>query len=102
MYASRRVFMLHVAVMSSSWAALQGCATGASLDEKSPEGAAVGYVTDTAQADEARFPHHAGDQMCSNCRHFHGAAGDSMGGCDMSGKQVAARGWCSNWDRKTG
>ena len=71
------------------------------LDEKSPQAAALGYVSDTAKADGKKFPKHTAEQNCRNCALFQGKAADAAGGCPLfAGKQVAGKGWCSAWNKK--
>lgn len=71
------------------------------LDEKDPQGQALGYRGDTTKVDKAKYPKHASTQMCSTCAVFVGKAGDASGGCAIfAGKAVNAKGWCSAWAKK--
>jgi High potential iron-sulfur protein len=63
----------------------------AALDASDPTAKALGYVTQSAKA----------DQKCGNCSQFQGKAGDSQGGCTIfPGKTVVAAGWCMSWVKK--
>ena len=58
--------------------------------------AALGYVEDTARADEKKFPQHAASQTCERCALGQFKTGESYANCTLfAGKQVSAKGWCS-------
>lgn len=100
MQSSRRTFMMSVAATGATLCAGQAFAQ-AKLDEKDPQAAALGYVSDTKKADTKKFPKHTADQHCGNCALFQGKASDAWGGCPLfAGKQVAGPGWCSAWAKK--
>ncbi|MEX1165754.1 MAG: high-potential iron-sulfur protein [Hydrogenophaga sp.] len=62
------------------------------VDEADPAAVALGYVADSARADQA----------CGNCVLFQGAAGSEAGPCPLfAGKQVSANGWCASYVKKT-
>ena len=102
---SRRTFMLRavsagVAVATSSAYAQTA---GVKLDEADPQAVALGYKQDTTKVDGKKYPNHAASQDCSNCQLYQGKAKDPTGPCTLfAGKQVAAAGWCSAWNKKTG
>jgi High potential iron-sulfur protein len=61
------------------------------LDSSDPTAKALGYVTQSAKA----------DQKCGNCSQFQGKSGDSQGGCTLfPGKEVVSSGWCMSWVKK--
>ena len=61
-----------------------------------PSAMALGYVSDAAKADSAKFKTYTAGQSCSNCALFGGKAGDASGPCPLSaGRAVNAKGWCS-------
>jgi hypothetical protein len=95
----RRQFLLTLAV---SGVALSTNTRAAGLvDEKSPQAAALGYVSEAKRADAKKFPKYAAGQNCGGCALYRGKAGDKAGGCGLfAGQQVAATGWCSAWAKK--
>lgn len=71
------------------------------VDEKDPLAASLGYVSDAAKANKARFANHAAGQQCGNCAMYQGAAAAASGSCPIfSGKLVMAKGWCSAYSKK--
>jgi High potential iron-sulfur protein len=63
----------------------------AALDTSDPTAKTLGYVTQSAKA----------DQKCGNCSQFQGKAGDAQGGCTLfPGKTVVSAGWCMSWVKK--
>jgi hypothetical protein len=99
-FTNRRRFMVQIAGAGAVLGATRVHAQ-TMLDEKDPQAVALGYVADTARADNKKFPKHSKDQLCSNCSLFQGKATDAAGGCPLfPGKQVAAKGWCSAWVKK--
>ncbi len=104
MNSSRRVFVIRSVATGAAVAAsplLFAQAKPAMLDEKDATAVALGYVADTAKADQKKFPKHDKAQNCGNCAIFIGKATDPAGGCPLfAGKQVATKGWCSAWAKK--
>ena len=97
---NRRVFMLTLAAGSTALATTAARAQ-AKLDEKDPTAVALGYVADTAKADQKKYPKHEASQKCANCQLFQGKAGAADGPCPLfPGKVVAANGWCASWVKK--
>jgi hypothetical protein len=77
-------------------------AYAADLDPADPQAVALGYVTDAAKVDKAKYPQFAAGQNCASCKQYQGKAGDATGGCTIfGGKNVAAKGWCSAWVKRT-
>lgn len=102
---SRRIFLIHAAVAGSALGAAQAHAQAAApkLDEKDPQAVALGYVADTTKANQAKYPKHSNEQMCSGCQLYQGKGTDAAGLCPIfAGRQVAAKGWCSTYIRKAG
>jgi uncharacterized low-complexity protein len=96
---NRRVFMMTLAAGTSALAT--AAMAQAKLDEKDPTAVALGYVADTAKADQKKYPKHGASQKCSNCQLFQGKAGAAEGPCPLfPGKSVAANGWCASWVKK--
>jgi len=96
---NRRVFMMTLAAGTSALAT--AAMAQAKLDEKDATAMALGYVADTAKADQKKYPKHEASQKCSNCQLFQGKAGAAEGPCPLfPGKSVAANGWCASWVKK--
>ena len=72
------------------------------LSESDPEARAVDYTADAATVDAKKFAKYKPGQTCANCSLYGGAAGEPSGGCALfyGGKVVAAKGWCSSWEKK--
>jgi hypothetical protein len=99
---TRRIFIARALAGGTAIVALRAGAQ-AKVDEKDPQAAALGYVADTARADEKKYSKHGKDQKCANCQLFQGKAGDAAGNCPLfAGKQVLAGAWCSAYTKKTG
>jgi hypothetical protein len=99
---TRRVFLLSIAATGTAMAATTAPAgSAAKVDEKDPQAAALGYVSDSGKADAKKFPQHAATQKCSGCMLFQGKAGDATGPCPIfAGRLVSSGGWCSSWVKK--
>lgn len=105
----RRRF-IHCVVVAGAAAPLAGLIAGRAaaeelsrLDERAPQAVALGYVHDTADVDQTRFPQHTIEQRCDNCNLIQGPDGDEWRPCAIfPGKLVAAAGWCAAWVRKPG
>jgi hypothetical protein len=100
--SSRRVFMLQaVAVGGATLAGAAHAQAPAKVDEKDAQAVSLGYVADTAKADQKKYPNHTKDQKCSNCLLYTGKAGEATGPCSLfAGKHVTANGWCGTWVKK--
>jgi hypothetical protein len=71
------------------------------VDEKEPQAAALGYVTDAKRADKAKFPKYAPPQHCAICQFYQGAATTATAPCTIfAGRHVVATGWCSAYVAK--
>ena len=98
---NRRVFLIHAAACMTLPAAAQSMTAVAKVDEKDPQAAALGYVSDSTKADVKKYPKHDATQKCNNCALYQGKAADVQGGCPLFGtKQVTGNGWCSAWAKK--
>ena len=95
----RRVFLM---TLAASGAALATRAHAqAMVDEKNPQAAALGYVSDAKNVDVKKYPKYAAGQICGNCALYQAKPTDKAGGCPLfAGKQVAGPGWCSAWAKK--
>ena len=100
---SRRTFMFRIAAASALLAApvARAQTPAPSLDESDPQAIALGYKQDTNKVDARKYPNHQASQDCANCQLFQGKPKDPTGPCPLfAGKQVAAGGWCSAWNKK--
>ncbi len=71
------------------------------LSPTDPTAAALGFVTDTAKVDEAKYPTHKPSQHCGDCAQYLGKPGQPRGGCNIfAGHTVPVKGWCSAWAQK--
>jgi hypothetical protein len=71
------------------------------VDEKDAQAASLGYVADNSRVDKGKYANFNPTQQCVNCSLYTGAAGSEAGGCGIfAGKQVAAKGWCSAYNKK--
>ena len=96
---TRRIFLLTISAGATAFG-LDAMAQ-ATVDEKDPQAAALGYAADASRVDAKKFPKYAAGQMCGNCALYQGKASDANGACPLfAGKQVSAKGWCSAWAKK--
>lgn len=101
--SNRRVFFLQVAAGGTVLASTQAMAQASppKVDEKDPQAVALGYVRDTAKADQKKYPKHTADQKCSGCQLYTGKPKEPTGPCPLfPGKVVEANGWCGSWVKK--
>lgn len=102
--AVRRTFLLQATSMGALLALSCGVEAQAPMvDEKSATAQSLGYVADTARANQTKYPAHAATQACANCQLYQGKAGDAAGPCPLyAGQAVSAKGWCSAYTKKAG
>ena len=102
-HSNRRSFVMTLVAGSGMLAASRAPAQAApALSEADPQAAALGYKADTTKVDKAKYPQHTAAQMCNGCSLYQGKAADAMAPCTLfPGKQVAGKGWCSAWVKKT-
>ena len=102
MKSSRRTFLItSLGVASSLALSRQAFADAPKVSESDPTAQALGYKTNASKVDKAKFPKYAAGQDCGNCSFYQGKASDPYAGCPMfPGKQVAATGWCSAYNKK--
>jgi ABC-type transport system substrate-binding protein len=102
MQKSRRRFIILAASLAST-AILQTESRAASpeLSENDPTAQTLGYKSDAAHVDPAKYPKYQTGQMCANCQLYQGKPGDALGPCAVfPGKQVSSKGWCSAYTKK--
>lgn len=99
---SRRTFIQIIPLAGTlALLARSAHADAAKVDDKDSQALALGYVSDAARADKAKFPRYAAGQSCGSCQLFQGKPGDASGPCPLfGGKQVAAKGWCSAYAKR--
>jgi hypothetical protein len=82
-------------------AARAGAQAAKPVDEKEPQAVSLGYVTDAARVDKAKFPKYAAGQHCANCQFYQGTATAATAPCTIfGGRLVAGPGWCSAYVKK--
>ena len=97
----RRQFIQWIPAAGIAVLAAGNAQAQAKVDEKDPQAVALGYVSDAAKADKAKFKNYAAGQRCGNCQLFQGKPTDAAGGCPLfAGKQVSNSGWCSAYAKK--
>lgn len=100
---ARRQFIQWIPAAGLAVMAARQAHAQAKLDEKDPQAAALGYVSDATKADKAKFKNYAAGQHCGNCQLFQGKPTDATGACPLfAGKVVATAGWCSAYAKKAG
>ncbi len=99
---SRRQFIVHLSVGSTSFAVAQTALAQAPMVlETDANAKALGYFGDASKTDKVKYPKYAKEQMCSNCALYQGKVADTAAACPLfAGKQVAGEGWCSAWAKK--
>jgi hypothetical protein len=101
---SRRAFIQIVplaTVAAFGLASVANAADAPKVDEKDPQAAGLGYTTDAAKLDKAKYPKYAAGQSCSGCQLYTGKPADAYGGCAIfAGKQVASKGWCNAYTKR--
>ena len=99
---NRRTFMFRIAAGAILGApAAQAEAAAPMVEETDPQAVALGYKQDTNKVDAKKYPSHQATQKCATCQLFQGKPNDPTGLCPLfAGKQVAAGGWCSAWNKK--
>jgi hypothetical protein len=102
MKASRRTFLItSIGVASSLALSRHALADAPKVAESDPTAQALGYKEDASKVDKAKFAKYAPGQDCGNCSFYQGKAADPYAPCPMfAGKQVAAKGWCSAYNKK--
>jgi hypothetical protein len=99
---SRREFIVKRVPAAGAAVLLSRMALAQSLPamtEADPMGKAMGFVLDTAKADQAKYPKHAKDQSCTSCIHYAKPGADSAK-CDLFSKSVPKGGWCSGYSKR--
>jgi hypothetical protein len=69
------------------------------LTEEDGMAKAMGFRSSTDKVDQAKYPKHAGDQVCAKCLHYATPAADTAK-CDLFSKIVPKGAWCSGYSRR--
>lgn len=103
MKTSRRTFLISTVSAASTLALSRvAFADPVKLAESDPTAQALGYKLDAATVDKAKFPRYTAGADCANCTFYQGKATDPYSQCPMfAGKQVAAKGWCNAYNKKS-
>jgi hypothetical protein len=94
---------MNVAVVSTAFLARlpEAFAADNLVQDADPMAQTMGYRSDAANVDKAKYPKFAAGQNCGNCALYQGQAGAASGGCPIfAGKSVASTGWCSAYAKK--
>lgn len=101
MHNRRKTLVFALAGASGALLASAAHAQDAVLQETEKEARAIHYVADANRVDATKFPAYKRGQTCANCSLYLGDKGEKFGPCNLFfGKQVAAAGWCSSWDKQ--
>jgi hypothetical protein len=94
----RRAFLLRLLAGSAAVLAGARAASAAeALDPTDGYARSMGYVLNTEQVDQSRYPRHAADQKCHGCKLWNGGDND-VGNCSFfDGATSPKNGWCKNW-----
>ena len=102
MNPSRRTFLItSIGAASALALSREAFADAPKVAESDPTAQALGYKQDATQVDKAKFAKYAAGEDCGNCSFYQGKPTDAWAPCPMfAGKQVAAKGWCSAYNKK--
>lgn len=99
--SNRREFAVQLCFGAGALLSASAFAAAPMVDEKDPAAAGLGFKTDAATVDKAKYPKYAAGQNCGSCALYQGKAGDAAGGCPLfAGKQVSPKSWCSAYAKK--
>jgi High potential iron-sulfur protein len=99
--SNRREFIIQCSFATGALASTAVIADAAMVEEKDAQATALAYKADGTKTDKIKFPKYAKEQNCSSCALYQGKADAKAAACPLfSGKQVAAKGWCSAWAKK--
>ncbi len=94
----RRVFLLKVMAASASAVGVARHAVASEkIDPTDPYARSMGFVLNTKEVDQTRYPRHTPDQSCSGCKLWNG--GDQeFGNCSFFDGAISPKtGWCKNF-----
>jgi hypothetical protein len=103
MVSRRRVINI-IPVAGLVWLGGDGARASATrVEEQDPDAVAQDYRADASTIDAAKYPKYVAGRTCANCQLFDGGPKDAWAGCSLFlGREVAAKGWCSAWEKKAG
>jgi len=102
MKSSRRTFLItSIGAVSALALSREALADAPKVAESDPTAQALGYKLDASQVDKAKYAKYVAGEDCGNCSFYQGKPTDAFAPCPMfAGKQVAAKGWCSAYNKK--
>ncbi|MDQ7979174.1 high-potential iron-sulfur protein [Paraburkholderia sp. SARCC-3016] len=102
MKSSRRTFLItSIGAVSALALSREALADAPKVAESDPTAQALGYKLDATQVDKAKYAKYTAGEDCGNCSFYQGKPTDAFAPCPMfAGKQVAAKGWCSAYNKK--
>jgi High potential iron-sulfur protein len=103
MNTSRRTFLItSIGAASALALSREALADAPKVAESDPTAQALGYKMDATKVDKAKYAKYAAGEACGNCSFYQGKPTDAFAPCMMfGGKQVAAAGWCSAYNKKS-
>ena len=101
MTTSRRTFVIQSLTGAGALALVGNVQAQEMLSDSDAQAVALGYKADGTKTDTKKYPKYAAGQNCGNCSIYQGKATDASAGCPLFGtKKVAAKGWCSAYNKK--
>lgn len=101
---NRRDFIIRVAAGTAALAVVGNVAAEEKkgiLPADDAYAKAMGFVLNTENVDQAKYPKHTAEQRCSECQLFSGEPGEALGPCSFfGGRLVPVDGWCRNFKPK--
>jgi len=99
---SRRSFVIAVAGTVSALAlARTAQAEAPMLDENDPAAKGLGYRTNAANVEKAKYARYEPGQDCGNCSFYQGKQTDPAAACPLFPvKRVSGKGWCSAYNKR--
>ena len=94
----RRIILLKVLAASAAAVGLCRQAQAADkVDPTDPYARSMGFVLNTEEVDQTKYPRHAADQKCQRCKLWNGGEKD-LGNCSFfDGAVTPKTGWCKNF-----
>lgn len=100
--STRRSFLFAGVGAVCALAFVRQAVAGEHADEADSIAKSLGYRVDSSKVERARFPAFRPGDDCSNCAFYKGKISDGWAPCSILGnKDVAARGWCSAYSKRS-
>ncbi|SIR60390.1 high-potential iron-sulfur protein [Pseudacidovorax sp. RU35E] len=98
---NRRRFIRIVPLAGAAMLSSRVAWSQAMVDEKDAQAMSLGYVSDAARVDKAKYKNYVAGSHCGACALFQGKPDAASGPCALfPGKQVSTKGWCSAFAKK--